>query len=150
MSSDREKCVSDSNTPAMAKKDLVPCFYTGQDWRREPPAESHPRQDVHYFKSLKLGKFIESGKFFLFHARRIKEVIVGLFDGPLGVGNLLPFAKAHNYGDKLHYEIPMAGDRGVFARHRRKLIRVSARSGMRTLAAAVLPTQTFASRLLAG
>lgn len=134
----------------MATQDIVPCFYTGQDYRREPPAESHSREDVRYFKSLKLGKFIESGKFFLFYARQIKEVIAQLFDGPIGVGNVLPFAKAHNYGDKLHYEIPHAGDRGCFARHRRRMIRVSARSGMRTLAAAVLPTQTFASRLLAG
>lgn len=35
------------------------------------------------------------------------------WDGPLGVGNLLPFARLHNYGDKLHYEMPMAGDVGM-------------------------------------
>jgi hypothetical protein len=80
---------------------------------------------------------------------KVKVAISTFYDGPLGVGNVVPFAKAHNYGDKLHYEIPMAGDRGAFARHRRKLIRVSARSGMR-YAAALPPTTTFASRLLAG
>jgi hypothetical protein len=36
-----------------------------------------------------------------------------LFDGPVGVGNLLPFSKPHCYGDKLHYQTPMAGDVGM-------------------------------------
>lgn len=52
----------------------------------------------------------------------------GLVDGPIGIGNVLPFARLHNYGDKLHYEMPMAGDRGCFARHRPRNIRVSSRS----------------------
>jgi len=50
------------------------------------------------------------------------------FDGPLGRGNLLPFAKKPDPTHKLHYETPMAGDRGIFARHRRKRIRVSGRT----------------------
>jgi hypothetical protein len=33
-------------------------------------------------------------------------------------GAVLKFIKTHNQGDKLHYEIPMAGDRSVLARHR--------------------------------
>jgi hypothetical protein len=33
-----------------------------------------------------------------------------VIDGPLGVGNLLPFSKPRCYGDKLHYETAMAGD----------------------------------------
>lgn len=120
----------------MPATDLVPCFYTGQDYRKEPPAESHPREDVRYFKKLKLGRFIESGKFFLFHARQIKEVIARLWDGPLGVGNAIPFAKPNNHGDKLHYEIPMANDvgmrrHGLYYREGKLLshtIRVSARA----------------------
>lgn len=52
----------------------------------------------------------------------------GFINGPLGVGNVLPFSKPHCYGDKLHYEMPMAGDRSIFARHYRKLIYPSSRS----------------------
>jgi hypothetical protein len=36
-----------------------------------------------------------------------------LFDGPLGVGNLLPFSKPRSDGSKLHYAVPMAGDVGM-------------------------------------
>jgi hypothetical protein len=57
------------------------------------------------------------------------------WDGPLGRGNVLPFAKSNNYGDKLHYEIPMANDigmrrHGLYRRDGKLLshrIRVSAR-----------------------
>lgn len=146
----------------MAATDLVPCFYTGQDYRCEKPAELRTRAEVRAWKKQKLGKFVEHGRYFLFF-KTLMVKLARFWDGPLGVGNVLPFAKAHNYGDKLHYEIPMAGDVGL-RRHnlyRRRcddgkmllhsrILRVSARSGMRTLAAAVLPTQTFASRLLAG
>jgi len=132
----------------MAATDLVPCFYTGQNYRLEKPAEVRLRSEVREFKKLKVGRFVENGTLFLFFRVRTKRV-ERVWDGPLGTGNLVPFAKEHNYGDKLHYEMPHAGDRGVFARHRRKMIRVSARSGMR-YAAALPPTTTFASRLLAG
>ena len=76
---------------------------------------------------------------------------------------VLLFIKTHCSGDKLHYEIPMAGDvglrrHGLFRRRNEKgipelrshLIKVSVRSGKRYLAAAVPPTATFASSLLAG
>jgi hypothetical protein len=43
--------------------------------------------------------------------KKIQRVV--LFDGPTGVGNLLPFSKPHSYGDKLHYSTPMAGDVGM-------------------------------------
>jgi hypothetical protein len=72
-----------------------------------------------------LGRFIDNGKAFLFYASVVVEK--KLWDGPMGVGNLLPFAKAHSLGDPLHYEMPMAGDRTCFARHRRRRIRVSGR-----------------------
>lgn len=84
-------------------------------------------------------------------AVNIQETISAWFDGPLGVGNLLPFSKPQSTGDKLHYEIPMAGDRGTFAQHRRPFIRVSARNGRRYLEATAMQAATnFASRLLAG
>jgi hypothetical protein len=110
----------------MAATDLVPCFYTGQDYRLERPVEVRTRAEVRELKAKKLGKFVDNGKLFLF----FKTVAIRLnrfLDGPLGTGNLLPFAKPHNYGDRLHYEMPMAGDRTTFARHRRKLIHVSGR-----------------------
>jgi len=59
------------------------------------------------------------------------------FDGPIGVGNLLPFARLKNLGEKLHYEMPRAGDRGMRrfglyynrkAQLRTHMIRVSSRS----------------------
>jgi hypothetical protein len=146
----------------MAASDLVPCFYTGQNYLVEQPAELRLRAEVRKLKEKKLGKFVANGTLFLF-SRAMKKRVSRFWDGPLGVGNLLPFAKAHNYGDKLHYEMPMAGDVGLrrhnlYRRSNEKgvsellshQIRVSARSGMRTLAAVVQPPTTFASRLLAG
>lgn len=111
----------------MKSKDLVPCFYTGQDYRRDQPAELLPRADVRKYKALKLGKFIESGKVFVFFARLARKVVQTIWDGPAGAKTVLTFLKTNSYGDKLHYEIPRAGDRGAFARHRRKFIHVSGR-----------------------
>lgn len=110
----------------MPSTDLVPCFYTGQRRAIERPAKLLPRSEVHQLKTAKLGKFVDNGKVFLFF-KAIKEAAKLLWDGPIGIGNVLPFARAHNYGDKLHYEMPMAGDRTVFARHRRREISVSTR-----------------------
>lgn len=96
----------------MAATDLVPCFYTGQDYRFDKPAEVRTRAEVRQWKKQRLGKFVGNGKYFLF----FKALIVKLarfWDGPIGVGNALPFAKAHNYGDRLHYEIPRANDIGM-------------------------------------
>ena len=114
----------------MPATDLVPCFYTGQLRAVERPAEFRPRAELHELKKAKLGKFVDNGKVFLFF-KAIKEAILKLWDGPLGVGNLLPFSKPHCYGDKLHYETPMAGDRSIFARHHRKLLHPSSRSFFR-------------------
>jgi hypothetical protein len=96
----------------MAATDLVPCFYTGQDYRVEKPAEVRTRAEVREWKKQKLGKFVGNGKFFLFF-KSLMVKLAQFWDGPLGVGNAIPFAKAHNYGDKLHYEMPMAGDVGL-------------------------------------
>lgn len=111
----------------MAETDQVPCYFTGQDYRWERPALIRTRAETHKLKKLQLGKFIEHGKIFLFF-KRIEQAVRYLWDGPLGIGNILPFARLHNYGDKLHYETPMAGDRGCFARHRPRNLRVSSRN----------------------
>ena len=57
----------------MASTDLVPCFFTGQDYRWERPAKVHTRAEVRDFKKWKLGKFVESGKIFLFARRLTKD-----------------------------------------------------------------------------
>ncbi len=111
----------------MAATDLVPCFYTGQDFRWEKPAELRPRAECHSIKKLKLGRFDQDGKIFLF----FKSIVTSAkraWDGPLGIGNLIPFARLKNEGDKLHYETPMAGDKTAFARSRRREISVSHRA----------------------
>lgn len=111
----------------MAASDPVPCYYTGQNYRWEKPAAIKPRSEVRRLKALKIGQFIENGKIFLFFKSICVAAKEKVWDGPLGVGNLLPFAKAHNYGDKLHYQMPMAGDRTAYARSSRKEISVSSR-----------------------
>lgn len=96
----------------MAATDLVPCFYTGQNCDCDPPARIHTRAEVRQFKEAKLGKFVSSGKFFMFFqmvAERLKQI----WDGPIGIGNLLPFSKSKSTGDRLHYDM---GPKGL-ARH---------------------------------
>ncbi len=111
----------------MPSTDLVPCFYQGQNYRVEPPAEIRTRAETRKFKAQMLGKFIENGKIFLF----FKVLAKKLWDGPLGIGNLLPFGDRRSNPlippDKTNYATPMAGDGTTFARHQRKLIRVSSR-----------------------
>jgi hypothetical protein len=41
------------------------------------------------------------------------ERMIFFYDGPMGRGNILPFAKPRSSGDKLHYSTPMAGDVGM-------------------------------------
>jgi hypothetical protein len=75
----------------------------------------------------------------------------GFTDGELGIGNALPFFKVQNpllQPTKLHYETPHAGDKGIYARHHRKFIRVSARSRHSTQ---IIPTgKPAGARALAG
>jgi hypothetical protein len=111
----------------MAASDPVPCFYTGQNYRWEKPAKVLPRGEVRQLKTWKLGKFIENGKIFLFFKSTVIAAAEKVWDGPLGVGNLLPFAKPRCDGSKLHYELPPAGDRTPYQRSRRKFIKVSSR-----------------------
>lgn len=65
-------------------------------------------------------------------AQKRIEILVMFWDGPMGIGNLLPFARGAvgnwTAPEKLHYETPMAGHRTCFARHRRHIIRVSGKS----------------------
>lgn len=96
----------------MAASDPVPCFYKGQNYRWERPAEICTRAKVREYKNQKRGVFVENGKIFLFF-KSLQEAVQGFWDGPTGVGNLLPFAKPNNLGDKLHYAVPMANDCGM-------------------------------------
>lgn len=111
----------------MAANQLVPCYYTGQNRRVEPPAEFRLRPELHEIKKQKLGTFVDNGKNFLFAARRRVRVFNTLWEGRPSSKSILAFLKTNSYGDRLHYEIPRAGDRGLFARHHRPRIRVSSR-----------------------
>jgi hypothetical protein len=96
----------------MASTDLVPCFYTGQNYRVEPPAQVLKRSEVRELKKQKIGKFIENGRLFLFFKALVKKA-QRFFDGPLGVGNAMPFSRRTDPGQHFHYEIPRANDRGI-------------------------------------
>jgi hypothetical protein len=114
----------------MPANDLVPCYYKGQLRRVEAPAEFRLRVDLHEMKAEKLGKFVDNGQVFLFEQVRVRRG-KQLWDGLLTAANVLAFSHPRNpliAPDKLHYEMPMAGDRTTFARHRRHLIHVSGRS----------------------
>ncbi len=64
----------------------------------------------------------------------------------LGVGNLVPFSRPTDPGQHFHYEIPHAGDTGLW-RHQRKKIQVSARSRFSHQALAIAATTTPALSL---
>lgn len=76
-------------------------------------------------------------------AEQIYREVVRWIDGPLGVGNVLPFSRQSD-GGRLHYEMPHAGDIGLW-RHLRKRISVSARPDSQTAASFIGPrTRPFA------
>ena len=60
-------------------------------------------------------------------------------NGPLGVGNAIPFSAPTDPQKHYHYEIPMAGDIGYWRHHRRR-IWVSARTTSIQTALAYLRT----------
>jgi hypothetical protein len=95
----------------MAATDLVPCFLTGQDYRWERPALIHTRAEVREMKRLKLGKFVDNGKVFLLD--KSIETKISFYDGPLGIGNLLPFSRIPNGTEKHHYPIPAMADHRI-------------------------------------
>lgn len=96
----------------MPATDLVPCFYTGQNYRTEQPAEIRIRLEVRELKRQQLGTFADNGRIFLFFKRLVIVREARFWEGPLGVGNALPFARQTD-GSRLHYEIPHAGDKGI-------------------------------------
>jgi hypothetical protein len=99
----------------MAATDLVPCFYAGQNYHVDLPAEHRLRSEVRECKRQKLGEFRENGKIFLFF-KMLAQKAKQLWDGPLGIGNALPFFKVQNpllQPTKLHYSTPMANDNGI-------------------------------------
>lgn len=68
-------------------------------------------------------------------------------DKSIGRSNLIPFGRVYNRlmdPPSLHYEIPHAGDIGLW-RHLRKRIKVSARKIDLTAAAYLTPTRTLSS-----
>lgn len=86
------------------------------------------RSQLREMKKNKLGLFVDDGTAFQF-TKKFTEALKPLFDGPLGVGNLLPFSKPRCYGDKLHYETAMAGDGNWIDGYTpRRQIHVSSRS----------------------
>ncbi len=97
----------------MPATDLVPCFYTGQDFRWEQPAEFRPRAELHRIKKLKVGRFDQDGRIFLFF-KRIEAVFLSALSGPASAKTILAFIKTRTDGAKLHYETPMAGDGNWF------------------------------------
>jgi hypothetical protein len=112
----------------MPSTDLVPCFYAGQHRWSSPPAKFQTRAELRQAKTLKLGQFVDDGRAFQFTKKHTMEAS-STFDGPLGIGNLLPFARLKNLGEKLHYETPMAGDGNWLTGYTpRSEFRVSSRS----------------------
>lgn len=109
------------------KTDLVPCFYTGQNPLRDKPAELTPRAIVRDYKKKGFGKFGASGQFFMFFARMAYVAETVMCDFRASARTILTFIKTSTQGERLHYEIPMAGDRGVFSRHHRNLLHPSHR-----------------------
>jgi len=104
------------------KNDLVPCFYREQDAAREKPAQLLPREQVREFKKQLLGKFICHGRAFRFFQSipaELRQVGKVLWDGLLGTGNLIPFARVPNrlmHPAKLHYPVPAIGAHGRIMR----------------------------------
>jgi len=125
--------------------DLVPCFYTGQDQRREA-AIPFLRSEVHEFRRQKLGEFIQHGRAFLFY-QRVAKKILEICDGPMSAKSVLHFLKTRTDGEKLHYEIPMAGDRSVYVRARRRLLHPSRRVPDEVVVAQMVAAYDWRKRL---
>jgi hypothetical protein len=91
----------------MASSDVVPCFYTGQD-KSTKPVMSVSRVEARVFKTQGRGRFDDNGKIFRF----FEAVRKALWDGPFGIGNVLPFTRVQNKlraPDSINYPIPCAG-----------------------------------------
>ena len=110
----------------MAANELVPCFYSGQNCDVDRPAKIQTRRRCRELKTAKIGRFERHGKVFIFF-QRIETALLSMFTGPMSAKNILVFLKTRTDGELLHYEMPHAGDRSIFARHHRPTISVSSR-----------------------
>ncbi len=100
--------------PSMAKSEKVPCFYAGQQDSYERPAKIVTRGEARLMKAAMKGKFENNGQIFRF-SLAITERAKAFWDGPFGIGNLLPFSKQQNplmAPEHLHYSIPACGAHG--------------------------------------
>jgi hypothetical protein len=105
--------------PQMSKSNEVPCYLTGQDSSWEKPIQVVSRADARGLKKLQLGKFENHGQTFRLY-QIVAETVKAFIDGPLGVGNLLPWSKVQNYPqhpERLHYSTPACADRGAHFGH---------------------------------
>ena len=92
----------------MASSDVVRCFYTGQDSRCTKPVMLVSRNEAREFKLQGRGRFDDNGKIFRF-SQMVRKV---LWDGPFGIGNVLPFTRVQNKlraPDSINYPIPCVG-----------------------------------------
>jgi hypothetical protein len=95
----------------MPKSDKVPCWYRDQDSSWELPAFIYTRAEARDKKNQLLGKFENHGQTFRLE-KTIKDVLAVYWDGPFGIGNLLPFSRTQNKlmaPEHLHYQIPACG-----------------------------------------
>lgn len=84
----------------------------------------------HYVKREAADTGCRTRKYRRVNNRLVQELPAPDTDGPLGIGQAIPFSRVANpivAPSKLHYEIPRAGDRGLEARHRRSLLDPSKR-----------------------
>lgn len=85
---------------------------------QEIPKEIVTREEARGMKTDLLGKFENHGRSFrLFEADPDANKRRSSFEGPIGIGNLLPFSPPTDATKKHHYEIPLAGDRNLLRRH---------------------------------
>jgi hypothetical protein len=134
----------------MPATDLVPCFYKGQNFRWEQPVEFRTRAELHRIKKLKVGRFDQNGKIFLFR-QAVGNTAKRPLDSPATARTILCFMKAHQDGAKLHYDVGPKGLKRHGLYHRRDeygamqihshMIRVSSRSLFNTQ---ILPVRAIA------
>lgn len=100
----------------MAKSEQVPCFYAGQQDSWERPAKIVTRVEARLLKAAGAGKFENNGQIFRL-SKAITEKAKEFWDGPMGIGNLLPWSKVQNPNmapEHLHYQLPACADRRAY------------------------------------
>lgn len=84
---------------------------------------SDKRAEEELSRGVAMRIFLPDGRWALRLIPKREEIIPGF-------NNLVPFGRVYNpmlHPPGLHYEVPRAGDHGLFRRHFRKLVRVSRR-----------------------